>query len=102
MKDLIVESRETPNEEGSLVEVTPESAGWDWVGFEVVRLESGQTLERETGGQEICLVLLSGRCNISAGENEWEDLGERESVFDGPPLLGLPAAERLLSGGSYE
>lgn len=85
MEDLIVESREAPNEESSLVKVTPESAGWDWVGFEALRLESGQTLERETGSEEVCLVVLSGRCNVSAGENEWEDIGERESVFDGPP-----------------
>ena len=85
MTDLVVSSKEQPEEDGSVLKVTPESAGWDWVGFEVVRLENGQTLERETGGEEVCLVILSGRCSVSAGENEWANVGERESPFDGPP-----------------
>jgi 5-deoxy-glucuronate isomerase len=55
------------------------------VGFEVLRLETGRTLERDTGSEEVCLVILSGRCRISAGQDGWEDVGERESPFDGPP-----------------
>lgn len=85
MADLVVSSKEQPEDDGSVLKVTPESAGWDWVGFEVVRLESGQTLERNTEGEEVCLVVLSGRCSVFAGENEWSDVGERESPFDGPP-----------------
>lgn len=85
MTDLVVSSREQPGADGSVLKVTPESAGWDWVGFEVVRLEAGGTLERDTGGEEVCLVVLSGRCGVAAGENEWGDVGERESPFDGPP-----------------
>ena len=90
MSDLLVTGGGTP-EVGSVIKVTPESAGWDYVGFEVFRLEEGQTLERQTGEAEVCLVVLSGLCHVSAGGDEWRNVGERESVFDGAPCaLYLP------------
>lgn len=85
MADLLVNSSETQDDNGSLVEVTPESAGWDYVGFEVVRLMPGQNLERATDDKEICVVFLSGKGSVFACESGWTDLGERESPFDGPP-----------------
>lgn len=85
MVNLIVSSKEQPEADGSVAKVTPESAGWEYVGFEVLRLEGGQSVERASGEEEVCLVVLSGRCSVFAGENAWEDLGERESVFDGAP-----------------
>jgi 5-deoxy-glucuronate isomerase len=91
MAELLVTSKETPQENGSVVKVTPKSAGWDYVGFEVFRLEADQTLEQQTGDQEVCLVLLSGRCNVSNDEDEWKNIGERATVFDGAPhALYLP------------
>ena len=85
MADLVVPSEREPGAGGSVLRVTPGSAGWDWVGFEVVRLQAGRTLERETGGEEVCLVVLSGRCGVFAEEDEWRGIGGRESPFDGPP-----------------
>lgn len=85
MSKLLLHSAKEPGKDGSLVKVTPESAGWDHVGFEVLKLAAGETVERETGGEEVCLVVLSGTCDVSAGDNEWSGVGGRESVFDGPP-----------------
>ncbi|MCA1716664.1 MAG: 5-deoxy-glucuronate isomerase, partial [Actinobacteria bacterium] len=90
MPDLLVRSKSTP-EAGSVVKVTPESAGWGYVGFEVFWLEEGQAVERQTGEEEVCLVILSGLCNVSTEGEEWREIGGRESVFDGPPCaLYLP------------
>jgi 5-deoxy-glucuronate isomerase len=83
--DLVVSSKKEPDADGSVLKVTPESAEWAYVGFEVLRLNGGRTAERDTGNEEVCLVVLSGRCRVSAGEDSWEEVGERESVFDGPP-----------------
>src|SRR5215203_4672788 len=92
MADLVVSSRETPDEEGSLVKVTPASAGWGYVGFEVLRLEEDRSVERQTGDEEICMVVLSGICNVSTADDRWENVGGRESVFDGAPYaLYLPS-----------
>jgi 5-deoxy-glucuronate isomerase len=89
--DLLATSDDQPDRDGTLIKVTPESAGWEYVGFEVLRLEAGRSVSRHTGGNEVCLVPLSGTCNVSAGDEEWQDLGGRESVFDGPPdALYLP------------
>ena len=90
MSELLVASNREPGAEGSVVKVSPESAGWDWVGFEVLRLDAGRSVERRADGEEVCLVVLSGRCGVSTQKSEWE-IGERESVFDGPPhALYLP------------
>ena len=91
MSDLIVGSSPRPDEGGSVVRVTPQSVGWEYVGFEVLGLDAGRSVSRHTGGEEVCLVSLSGTCNVSAGDEEWKDLGGRESVFEGPPdALYLP------------
>ncbi|MBA2375529.1 MAG: 5-deoxy-glucuronate isomerase [Rubrobacteraceae bacterium] len=95
MSDLIVGS-ESPDTDGSVLKVTPESAGWNHVGFEIVKLAEGRSVERRADGVEVCLVILSGACNVSAGENEWEDVGGRKSPFD-----GLPHAVYLPPGTSY-
>jgi len=83
--DLIVNSKKEPGQDGSVVKVTPRSAGWEYVGFEVLRLPAGRTVERHAEGEEVCLVPLSGRCTVSTENDEWPDVGGRESVFDGAP-----------------
>ena len=61
--------------------VTPESAGWEYVGFEVVNAPySGHTGEREA-----CLVVVQGTCTIRSEEDEWPQLGGRATPFDGSP-----------------
>ena len=85
MPDLLVTSDGRPDRDGALIRVTPESAGWEYVGFEVLRMEAGRSANRHTGGDEVCLVPLSGACTVSAGDEQWKDIGGRENVFDGPP-----------------
>ena len=90
MSDLIVKSKHVPAAQGSVVKVTPESAGWEYVGFEVIKLAGGETVERGTGGEEICLVPISGTCSVSSGSEIW-GIGGRNGPFDGPPhALYLP------------
>jgi 5-deoxy-glucuronate isomerase len=80
---------------GTVVSVTPEQAGWGYVGFEAVRLGPGEAVERPSAAVETCLVVISGRCTIHAGETTWRDVGERATPFDGPPYAAyIPAATR--------
>lgn len=89
---LLVHSR-TPDADGTVLEVTPESAGWDYVGFRVVRLAAGQDYAHREDGREACLVVLSGRVTVEAGGQRFERLGGRSSVFDGAATsVYLPAA----------
>ncbi|HEU5362973.1 MAG TPA: 5-deoxy-glucuronate isomerase [Gaiellaceae bacterium] len=68
----------SPGADGLVVSVTPESAGWTYVGFAVHRLSGRLELLEEE--RETCVVLLAGSCSLLG-------LGEasRASVFDGPP-----------------
>jgi 5-deoxy-glucuronate isomerase len=84
MSKLLVRS-EPPDADGRVLAVTPESAGWSYVGFEVFRVPAGARLARHSPDRESCVVLLSGRVHVAAGEREWRDQGGRPSVFDGPP-----------------
>lgn len=85
MSKLIVKPEQTPDQEGVVLNITPESAGWDYVGFQVVRLEEGRTLRRETGGVEVCLVLLSGIADVATAQEAWQGIGQRMSVFEKTP-----------------
>ena len=70
--------------------VDPGSAGWRYLSFRVDRLRDGENVARNTGGEEIALVPLGGRCAVDTGGERYE-LGERASVFDGMPwALYLP------------
>ena len=70
---------------GHLASVTPKSAGWTYVGFDLHRLKSGETVSAKTGGREACLVFVTGKGAVTAGGKELGTLGERMSVFDGKP-----------------
>ena len=85
MASLLVRSSE-PAEDGCVLDITPESAGWRYVGFRVCRLRSGQRYTSIEVGREACLVLLSGRANVGAGVVRFDGIGERASVFDGAPF----------------
>ena len=66
--------------------ITPESAGWRYVGFEVFDLPAGRTLERSLEGREQCLVLLSGRIAVRAGGEDFGTIGVRTTPFEGRPF----------------
>lgn len=84
-----------PRGESLVHEVTPASAGWTYVGFAVHDLAAGASIAAETGGNEICLVILGGKARISAGDTDFGVLGERANVFEGQPWsVYVPAGSR--------
>jgi 5-deoxy-glucuronate isomerase len=98
MADLIVPSRKQPDEQGNVITITPESAGWTYVGFEVFTLAAGQKLKKETQDKEVCLVLLAGKANVTTSELKLENIGQRMSVFEQIP----PYSVYVPSGDYYE
>jgi 5-deoxy-glucuronate isomerase len=83
------------------VAVTPDSAGWDYVGFEAFRLDGERGID--TGGRELCLVVLSGSCDVRSDGGEWLEIGGRESPFGGPPhAVYLPPRTCGTTAGSAE
>jgi 5-deoxy-glucuronate isomerase len=81
-----------PDRAHRTVSVTPESAGWDYVGFDVYRLHPGETARGETGDRELCLVFVSGKAKADVAGEDFGVLGARMSPFDGQPWsLYVPA-----------
>lgn len=68
-----------------MTQVTPESAGWSYVGFELHRLKPDESVSAETGSREVCLVFVTGRGTADAGGQAFGSLGGRTSPFEGKP-----------------
>lgn len=79
---LLVRNRE-PDAAGVVHDITPESAGWRYVGFRVLKLTAGQAYDGLEVGREACVVVLTGTIAIYAGGEHHADLGGRSDVFDG-------------------
>jgi 5-deoxy-glucuronate isomerase len=85
-----------PDADGVVMRVTPESAGWRYVGFEVLRLDG--RVERREQGREACVVLIAGHCSfMGLGD------AERATPFDGTPVaLYAPPGEPWWVEGAGE
>lgn len=79
MADLLVKPSGTS---GKVHDITPESAGWGYVGFGLYRLKAGDKAWEETGSREVILVLVEGKAEITAGEEAFGERGDRMSVFE--------------------
>lgn len=67
---------------GKVHDISPESAGWGYVGFGLYRLKAGEQAQELTGDREAILVLVEGRASITAGGQQFVDIGDRMSVFE--------------------
>ncbi len=71
-----------PQAENRVQKITPESAGWQYVGFEVFELKTGETLTQDTLDQEVCLVLVAGIASLKSKTLQESRLGKRMSPFE--------------------
>lgn len=83
----------SPDDKGCVLNVTPESAGWHHVGFQVVKLAPGEAFSGGEAGREACLVILTGSADVAAGDRSYPSIGSRKSVFEdvAPAAIYVPA-----------
>ena len=84
MSELLVRPNAQPADDGTLLSITPESAGWGHVGFEVLSLDAGRTAQRGTEDRELCVVAVDGTCVVRSQHGAWE-IGGRSDPWSGPP-----------------
>jgi 5-deoxy-glucuronate isomerase len=82
MTDLL---RKPDGTRGQTHAITPESAGWGYVGFDLWRLSPGDVAEAQTGGREAILVLVEGHARLVTGGEDFGLMGDRVTVFDRKP-----------------
>lgn len=92
MKDpdqLLIRSA-TPEGTGRVIEVTPESAGWTYVGLVVEQIAPGGTWHYASERDEMCVVPLRGSATITSNGETWT-VSRPGTMFDGKPTaLYLP------------
>lgn len=77
--------RKPSGDKGLIHDISPEGAGWSYVGFAVHRLDPGQMVSAATGTREVILVLVEGKAKLSAGGQEFGEMGDRMDVFERTP-----------------
>lgn len=102
---LLVAPAARPAADGTVIAVTPASAGWTYVGFELLRLGVGIRAERDTAEREVCIVVIAGTVDIASEHGEWTGVGERAEPFgELPHAAYLPPRTRfsVTAGGAAE
>jgi 5-deoxy-glucuronate isomerase len=91
---LLVKSQ---SEQRHIQQITPQRAGWRYIGFDVWMLKKGETLALESGNCELCLVLVTGLASIKTRHEDFPHLGKRMSPFERTPpdSLYLPPGEQF-------
>src|SRR5215211_7062595 len=78
------------------VQITPRTAGWDYLNFAARQMSLGEMWHFETHENELALVVLGGTCEITSNIGKWTDVGRRLDVFSGMPYtLYLPPETRF-------
>ena len=77
---------------GLVHDITPQSAGWGYVGFQLWRLAPGETASGALDGREAILVFVEGRGRVTGAGRDWGEMGTRMDVFEKTPphCLYLP------------
>ena len=92
--DVLLHSRRLrPTQSGTQIALTPKRAKWHRVGFAVRQFAAGAAWRSRTGGDEVCLVLLSGLASVTWSPDRAHSvqLGPRRNVFaDYPHAVYLP------------
>ena len=75
------------SDDGTVVDLTPEDAGWAWTGLRVLALADGESRTVRTDQSEVFVLPLAGSLDLTVQHDDGADLGAfaltgRVSVFD--------------------
>lgn len=65
--------------------ITPQNAGWTYVGFDLHEVEVGAEISGHETARETCLVFISGKARIMVDGVDLGIVGNRMSPFEGKP-----------------
>ena len=81
--NLLVHPAADPRDPDLVQRITPRSAGWDYIHFEVRRLAKDRTWSFAVTDFELAFVDLRGRFSIESNRGRWTAVGGRRDVFQG-------------------
>jgi len=79
---------------GHIHAISPQDAGWHFVGFDLWRLAPGEVATGQLEGRETILVLVEGHAEITADGQSLGEMGDRLNVFqrNAPHCVYVPPA----------
>ncbi len=80
-ENILVRPQAQPGDPDCRMAITPEAAGWDYISFQIRRLEAGKSWSFASGENELAIVNLTGRYQVSSNRGEWSGIGGRANVF---------------------
>jgi 5-deoxy-glucuronate isomerase len=102
-KNLLIKPVAPLDSSGETMVVTPQSTGFEYLTMRIRKILRGEKFSSETGGCELGLVVLGGRCSVESTAGSWTDFGSRAHVFDGlPTALYLPTKTEFTVGGETD
>ncbi len=89
--NLVVRPTPNPTDQNQILTITPASAGWDYISFQVRRLAQGESWSFQSGDNELAIVNLTGSYTVASNRGKWAGIGGRANVFaDAAHALYLP------------
>jgi 5-deoxy-glucuronate isomerase len=78
----------------TMIEITPDSASWDYLGFNLIALKAGQSYRHRTDQTEAALVPLVGSAILQVADQRFEVM--RKGVFEQKPhVLYVPPGHEI-------
>ena len=79
-ENMLIYPSADPHDQDLILTVTPQSAGWDFISFQVRRLSMGNTWSFNSRANELAIIILSGSISVNSNRGSWEGI-ERENVW---------------------
>jgi len=74
-----------------------EDFGYEHLRFQTRKMAAGEHYAEDTGGNELAIVVLGGRCSVECAHVAWRNVGGRAHVFDGKPFaMYVPIKTRFV------
>lgn len=83
--NLLIPAAQVAGKQGIVMDVEPASIGFDYLSLKVKKLAAGEKCTGQTGSNELGIVVLGGRIDVSSTHGSWVAVGGREDVFRGMP-----------------
>jgi 5-deoxy-glucuronate isomerase len=82
-RTLLVQPVRSTQDPDLVLSITPDTAGWEHLSFQVRRLARGQSWSFSCGENESAFVDLGGRFTVESDRGRWSGIGSRANVFAG-------------------
>jgi len=82
-------------DEKIVMDITPESANWDHLGFQIVRLNAGDSYTFDTTGNEAGIVPIEGAGQVKLSNDDSFEMARKDVFSELPHVLYVPPKHEM-------